>query len=222
MPDIFVARHKIRKTATKISEQLPIENTSDKSFLSPLSHKVHIFSSFCKNPSDIFFKNQEPNEKVLLFIRKHMITNIKWVTISVFFLIFPFFAVPLASLLSIPLFSFPAIYLIFFLLFYYLLAATYIYVNFITWYFNISFVTNIRVVDIDFSNLIYKNIAATKLSLVQDVSFDQIGVIPTFFDYGDVLVQTAGTMENFDFESSPQPENVVHIVHQLIGKHGTV
>lgn len=233
MPDIFIAGHKNKKSDTNISGLHSVKNSPhkesveknkqpDKHLFSPQGEKVHIFSSFCKNPSDIFFKNQEPNEKVLLFLRKHMITNIKWIVLSIFLLILPLFALPAAAIFNIPLFFFPLTYLTFFLFFYYLMVASYIYVNFITWYFNISFVTDIRVVDIDFSNLIYKNIAATKLSLVQDVSFSQIGVIPTFFDYGHVFVQTAGNMENFEFESSPQPENVVHIIHDLIGKHGTV
>jgi hypothetical protein len=97
--------------------------------------------------------------------------------------------------------------------------ATYWYINFISWYFNISLVTDKRVIDINFSNLVYKDVAATKMNLVQDVSFAQIGAIRTFFDYGDVLVQTAGTLDNFTFESAPQPENIVHIVEDLIGKH---
>jgi hypothetical protein len=54
---------------------------------------------------------------------------------------------------------------------------------------------------------------------VQDVSFAQVGAIRTFFDYGDVLVQTAGTLDNFIFESAPQPSNIVHITEDLIGRH---
>jgi hypothetical protein len=72
-------------------------------------------------------------------------------------------------------------------------------------------------VDVDFSSVVYKNVSSTKLNLVQDVSFSQIGAIRTFFDYGDILVQTAGTLDNFDFTASPEPENVVHIIGDLIG-----
>jgi hypothetical protein len=91
-------------------------------------------------------------------------------------------------------------------------------VSFITWYFNVSLVTSIRVMDVVFSNLVYKNVSATKIDLVQDVNYSQIGVFRTFFDYGDVMVQTAGTLDNFVFEAVPQPENVVHIIEDLIGK----
>ena len=233
MPDIFVEEHKHKKGEPKINVHTHLEHSSstygeEKTKLSAGHHiedseaKVHIFSSFCRNPSDIFFKNQQPNEKGLLFLRKHMITNIKWISLSILLILTPIFVVPLLTFFDVGLMSLPIRFTVIFLGFYYLVIASYIYVQFITWYFNISFVTDIRVVDIDFSNLIYKNIAATTLSLGQDVSFAKIGVIPTFFDYGDVFVQTAGNMDNFEFESSPQPENVVHIIHDLIGKHGTV
>lgn len=81
-------------------------------------------------------------------------------------------------------------------------------------------VTNQRIVDIDFENLVYKNVAETKLTLVQDVSYTQTGAIRTVFDYGDVLIQTAGTIDNFDLHAVPIPERIVNIVEDLIGKGG--
>src|SRR4030042_3620830 len=169
MPDIFIAGQRNKKSDTKINASSPTENMPDKKdaqkngqfdkhHFFPKEEKVHIFSAFSKNPIDIFFKNQEPNEKVLLFLRKHIITNAKWIVLSIFLIILPFFALPLAAIFNIQIFLLPLTYLTYFLLFYYLVVTSYIYVNFITWYFNISFVTDIRVVDIDFSNLIYKNI----------------------------------------------------------------
>jgi hypothetical protein len=96
--------------------------------------------------------------------------------------------------------------------------ATYFYINFITWYYNVALITDQRVIDVDFSSLVYKDVATTKLSLVQDISYAQVGVVRTFFDYGNILIQTAGSLDNFIFESSPKPEAAVHIVEELIGK----
>ena len=220
MPDIFVADTKKNiGTASKTLNDAPLsipgmskQQGSGKTI--PTGHNmVHLFSSLCKDPEDIVFQNQDENEKVLLFIRKDFITNTKWIVIGIFLILAPLI---FGSLHFIAL---PLRYNIIFLLFYYLLVTTYLYVNFITWYFNISLVTNIRVVDIEFSGLVYKDVASTKLSLVQDVSYSQIGVIRTFFDYGNILVQTAGTLDNFDFDSAPQPENVVHLIGDLIGRN---
>lgn len=222
MPDIFVSSSKKTALKEKGGKNIRI-NTFKPISDEPINkNPVHLFSSFCVKPTDISFRNQEHGETVLLFLRKHIITNIKWFIASILLIIAPLFLNITISILQIPIALFPLKYLIFMLSFYYLIVASYIYISFITWYFNLSLVTNIRIIDIDFSNLIYKNIAATKLSQVQDVSFDQIGVIPTFFDYGNVLVQTAGTLDNFDFDECPQPENVVHIVEDLIGKDGSI
>ncbi|MBI2025890.1 MAG: hypothetical protein HYT06_00765 [Candidatus Levybacteria bacterium] len=227
MPDIFVAADKkithIKPSSESLNHEKPanyekngninIDGTNDAQDFSQKG--MHLFSSFYKNPKGIYFKNQEKEEKILLFIRKSIITNFKWVFVSIVLLTLPFFAYFFLNFGSqIIVFPFR------FVLFYYLIVFSYIYVNFITWYFNLAFVTNIRIIDIDFSGLIYKNIAATKLSLVQDVSFTQVGAIRTFFNYGDVFVQTAGTYENFEFEAAPQPENAVHIIEDLIGKKG--
>lgn len=203
MPDIFVAPNK----------------TSE---LNPVGH-AHMFASFCPNPIGISFMDQEKDEKILLFLRRHFITNVPWILISLILALLPLVIVAVRSKFSIfilPNFSSTLLILAFIL--YYLVVLTFIFVNFITWYYNISLVTNKRIVDIDFSGLLYKNVAATTLALVQDVSYTQIGVIPAFFDYGDVNVQTAGTLENFDFTAVPHPQRVVQIIAALIGKEKNV
>ena len=112
----------------------------------------------------------------------------------------------------------PQNYMLVITLFYYLLVTTFLFINFITWYFNLNIVTEKRLLDIEFQSVVYKNVAATKLTLVQDVSYSQIGVIRTIFNYGNVLVQTAGTIDNFIFEAVPRPEDAVHVIENLIGK----
>jgi hypothetical protein len=169
MPDIFLA-----------NDNKPLEVSASEStppFIPAMDEEVikkdgpmHIFSAFHRNPEHLTVVNQEKNEKILLFLRKSHITNVKWVIGSLIMLLIPIFLSPFINPLSSP-FGFPFRYILFFTAFYYLLVFTYIYVSFITWYFNISLVTNIRVIDIDFSNLIYKNIAATKNDIGTDVNF---------------------------------------------------
>lgn len=183
------------------------------------SGHAHIFSAFCENPYEVSFKDQEENEKILLILRRHFITNVSWIFITFILLILPAgFAILNSNFSIINLANFSTSFVVLLILFYYLSVSTYSFVNFITWYFNISIVTQKRIIDIDFSNLVYKNIAATKLAQVEDVSYTQAGVIRTLFDYGDVLVQTAGEFENFDFTAVPHPERVIKIIEDLIGK----
>ncbi|HUD09665.1 MAG TPA: hypothetical protein VMR77_02605 [Patescibacteria group bacterium] len=214
MPDIFIAEPKDETTA-------PVEPTPliSADGVSAPQNPVHFFSTFKKDPDGVDFKDKEGEEKVILFIRRSLITNIRWIFFGSLLLILPLFLPFILKFFSNPLPFLPSKFYFFLSAFYYLVVATYWFINFISWYFNISLVTDKRVIDIDFSNLVYKDVAATKINLVQDVSFSQIGAIRTFFDYGDVLVQTAGTIDNLIFESVPQPENIVHIVEDLIGKH---
>jgi hypothetical protein len=225
MPDIFIAEPKNEEPAPLRKRSILEERATSKEKLfsgedSPivLRNTVHLFSAFRKDPDGITFRDQEDEETILLFIRRSFITNLKWIFIGSFFAILPILLSFSLGFFQNPLPPLPGKFYLMFELFYYLFVATYWYINFMTWYFNISLITDKRVIDINFSNLVYKDVAATKLNLVQDVSFAQVGAIRTFFDYGDVLIQTAGTLDNFILESAPQPENIVHIVEDLIGR----
>ncbi len=203
MPDVFIP-----------------ENTTPPAIADALSseHHIHALAAFCQNPIDVTFQTQETDEEILLFLRRHFITNVPWIFISLFFLVLPILIQFAFNVTSFSLSFLPSPFITVFLSFYYLIVFAYVFISFLTWFYNISFITTKRVVDIDFSDLVYKNIAATKLSLVQDVSYSQVGVIRSLFDYGDVLVQTAGAIDNFDLLAVPQPEKVVQIIENLIGR----
>ena len=83
------------------------------------------------------------------------------------------------------------------------------------WFFNVYIVTTERVVDVDFYNLIYKKVSDADLIKIQDVSYNQGGVLRTLLNYGDVNIQTAGEVTNFDFEAVPQPDRVAKILQDL-------
>ena len=152
-----------------------------------------------------------------LFLRRHFITNIPWIFISLVLSLVP----PLLFILNIKIpilfFSVPENFLIVFIVFYYLVVFIYAFISFITWYYNISLVTQKRVVDIDFSDIVYHDVAMTKLNLIEDVNYTQTGFIRSFFNYGDVFVQTAGEKLHFDFLAVPNPANAVNITENLIG-----
>ena len=216
MADIFVAsREEKNAPVPKISsDKIEAEKST-------FDDKVHLFSSFSLNPTDVSFENQEKDEKILLFVRKSKILNLKWIGVAIGLTVAPLFIIFLIDwTLLLGLVSFK--YVFYFAALYFLVVVAYAYVNFITWYFNIALITNLRVIDVDFVGLIYKNIAITKLSLVQDVSSTQVGVVRNMFNYGDILVQTAGNVDNFIFEAAPNPEKASRIIENLIGKHGTV
>ena len=42
----------------------------------------------------------------------------------------------------------------------------------------------------------------------------------SILDYGDVHMQTAGTLSNFEFDRAPNPAKIVHIIASMIGGKG--
>ncbi len=210
MPDLFVSQNNKDESAA------PEPVTSDPT--PKIQHHPHMFSSYCENPNYLSFQSQESDEKILLFLRRHFITNLPWIFITFLLLFAPFALNFIIVQTNTPISFLPIRFVTFLLLFYYLLVLTYALVSYFTWFFNISLITQKRVIDIDFSELVYKNVAATKLDLIQDASYSQIGVIRSIFDYGDVMVQTAGALDNFDFKAVPKPEKVIQIVESLIGR----
>lgn len=177
--------------------------------------RTNLFSSFCENPINVSFQTQEADERVLLFLRKSKIMNLPWIGATIVLILIP----PLIFPLRETFFAFipPLSFLFILLPIYYITVVMYAFVNFITWYYNVALITTKRVVDIDFHQLVMKDIAETKLTLVQDVSYRQVGVLENLFGFGHVLIQTAGQVENFEFYQLPQPSRVVEIVEGLIG-----
>lgn len=210
MPDLFVAEHKkIEKEEKKEEKKIPPSTKQG---------KVRLFTSFRENPSGIVFRNQEEGEEIILFLKKHLATNIPWIVKAGIAALIPFVVMIMLGILNTSI-NLPFNYILLFGIFYYFVVFGYVFVQFITWFFNISLVTNKRIVDIDFSQLVFESVAATKLTQIEDVSYHQIGVLRSIFDYGDVSIQTAGTTGNFVSHAVPHPEKVVEILNDLIGEN---
>lgn len=214
MPDIFVAPNNFRKE-TNSSELLKSELIVKQD---PIVDKknVSLLTSFRVKPDGVSFRNQDEDEEIFLFLRKHFITNIPWIIFSLVLLFVPLPLVFLFKKATAPI-SLSSSYTIVLTAFYYLAVFSYILVGFITWFYNISLVTNKRVVDVDYSNVVYHDVALTKLDLIEDINFVQSGFIRSLFNYGDIFIQTAGEKTHFDFLAIPQPEKSANIIENLIG-----
>lgn len=175
--------------------------------------KKGLFSSFVTQPKNLKFQNQEQNEEILLLLRRHPITNVPWILIGVLFFIAPFFY------LFLPFFNFlPKQYFPIILIGWYLFSFAFVFENFLLWFYNINIVTNQRVIDIDFYNILYKEVSDARLKNIQDVSYNQNGFIEAFFNFGDVFIQTAAEKNEFVFENISSPNKVVSIISLLLGK----
>jgi uncharacterized membrane protein YdbT with pleckstrin-like domain len=209
MPDVFVAKKKSKKkTASRVKKLSKGKLLVDKKLLREVSHNP--LSAFCYRPKKVKFETQEPEEKIILLLRKHPITNVKWILTAALMMLAPL------TLQTFPLLDFlPSNYQFVAIMGWYLITLAFVLESFLTWFFNVNIVTDERIIDIDFYNLIYKEVSDANIDKIQDVTYKMGGVVRTIFNYGDVIIQTASEMPNFDFLAVPKPDKVASILQEL-------
>lgn len=163
---------------------------------------------FC--PENLKFETMDADEKIILFLRKHWITNLGWIIMVIILYFVPPFILGTSIFDSVP-----GNFKTMFALIWYLITTAYFLESFLTWYFNVYLVTDERIIDIDFYNLIYKEISDANLDKIQDATLKMGGVVRVLFNYGDVLIQTASEVPNFEFMAVPYPDRVVKILQEL-------
>ncbi len=165
-------------------------------------------NSFLLNPS-VSFETQHKDEKVILLLRAHPITQVPWIfnslVLMILLVVINYFARPYLNTNQ----------LLFLILAGGVFIFSYIWFNFLNWFFNVGIVTNERIVDIDFSNVLYKEVSSARLENIEDITSRSAGYFGALFDYGNVFLQTAGNMVNLEFISIPNPSEVVAIINQL-------
>lgn len=167
--------------------------------------------AFATMPSGTHFDVQEQNEKVILLLRRHPATQVRWVVTAILLALVPLLLSFLPGFQSIE-FRFQLAGL----LIWYLLITGFALESFLSWFYNVYILTDERVVDVDFFSLIYKNISSAKIDNIEDVTSVAGGALAALFDYGTVVIQTAGAKQQFDFEQVPHPDKVIKLVNELL------
>lgn len=216
MPDVFTEKSSVFQKEAITSHDSPQRI----SIMNKKPHKVGLFTTFAPLPEGVTFETKEPEEQVLLLVRKHFITNVTWVLITLFLFLFSFFLFPFlrSDTFSEVLFI-PDTYLIILSFFYYLILAGYVLQQFATWFYQIGLITNERIVDVDFHTLMSRNVAYTDIVDVVDVEIIQKGFLHNAFNYGTVQMQTEGMKANFEFIDIPDPHTVADVISDLMRHH---
>jgi hypothetical protein len=93
-----------------------------------------------------------------------------------------------------------------------------IFLIWVFYYLNVQIVTNLRIVDIDQKGLFSRSISELHIDKIEDVTSESNGPVATIFQYGNVYVQTAGTVDRFEFDRVPAPERIEKIILDLYEK----
>jgi hypothetical protein len=218
MPDIFVDT----KTDQPQMQEHPLGNQGNSihALIQKDEHSMGLLSAYCLKPQGVSFVNQEPDEKILLFLRRHGVTNVPWILSTVFFFIIPPLFFLTAPLANINLSVVPASFLFSTAAFYYLVVLGYAFGNFVSWFYNVGIVTQKRIMDLDSTNILSHNSATANANEIVDVKFTQQGFFQSTFNYGDIHIQTEAIHANFEFMAAPNPTEVADIISDLRVAHG--
>lgn len=177
-----------------------------------------MFPSYIEHPQKCLFEGQDPNEKILLLLRAHPITNIPWVVLAIFIFAVPFVMPAFIPLTGVDLTLIPQTFVTILLIINYLLVLTLVFEGFLNWYFNVTIITNEKVVDIDFEHLLYKGVDLAPLSKIEETDSVTAGIIGTIFNFGNVSVQTAGAKVAIEMKNVPKSAMVADMILDLAGK----
>ncbi len=169
-----------------------------------------------QNFNQFHFKGQKDGEEILTVVHRHWFDILSQFSIIFIMLILLFgglaFASPLVAAsngsLSPGLFLFMAqVFFICIWLFFFII--------WIDYYFDVWIVTNQRIVNIEQKGLFSRDVSELELEHVQDITVEVLGIIPTFLNYGDLYVQTAGETERFIFKHVPNPYAIKDLIMNL-------
>lgn len=201
MPDIYIAsaKKRILQQAKEI-----INSVGEKETKNPLA-------SFLVLPPTIKFETQAVEEEIILLLRRHWITNIPWIFLTLLMIIIPLI------LTIVPLLAFlPVRFRLVVIAMWYLITLAFVFEKFLGWFFNVYIITDERILDVDFVSLTYREVSETQIEKIQDIAYKTGGFLKAIFDYGNVYIQTAGALPKIEFELVPKPHKIVQILNQLM------
>lgn len=174
------------------------------------------FPSFFDRPLGFRFTQQEDDEIIELMLRQHWIVNVPWIFISLILFTIPVVLLELDRILNFNIaLILPSNILLGVLILWYLLILAYIIEKFLYWYFNIYIVTDRHLVDINFHSLLNRDITEILIKDVESSSSRIKGIIRSLFNFGDVIIETAASVQNIEFIDVPKPDVVTDRIHDL-------
>lgn len=216
--DVVEVKKEVKVLETKVVDETPKKKNTIKNPFDELSEKIyeitghtkHPFSSLLVNPHVFDFEERASEEKIILVARPHWFTNMSWILTTIFLILAPTLLkyVPIVD-------AIPVKFQMLGIMAWYLVTSAFAFEKFLSWWFDVYIITDERVIDISFNNLLDKKFSEAKLSMIQDVTSRVSGVSQTMFNYGTVLIQTAAEISVLHFEMVPNPEKIVRVLQVL-------
>ncbi len=170
----------------------------------------------------------EADEHIILEVRKHWIVFFGYALSMLFSALIPFIIFSFSKIVF-PDFQInlpgntSALFLFVYCLWLLFLWASF-FINWTKYYLDVWYVTEKRIIAVDQKQIFNRAISNLRFDKIQDVTIDVRGFVPTFLNFGNVKVQTAGE-DNYEFsmDTVADPEKVRKVIfnqHNEIGDKG--
>jgi uncharacterized membrane protein YdbT with pleckstrin-like domain len=169
-------------------------------------------SNTTADDSNPFYMDE--GEEIVLKIRKHWFLVFLDFAFTLFFVVLPFVIIFIFPSLILGTAQQPVMML---LSAWFMLCSIALATTWTNYYLDLWVVTDKRIVIMEQRSLFNRSVTTMRMERIQDTTVEQRGFYASYFNYGDLTVNTAGDhMKVQTFEGIPDPEYVKSIVIEKI------
>lgn len=157
-----------------------------------------------------------PDEKLIMLIRKHKIYYLKHSLVLIFL-----FSLPIAIYFALNSF-FEELFNSEIITIYIIISATcyltILFFSLLSWmnyYLDVWLITNERIIEYEQKSPFHRETSELMLESIEDVSARVEGIFPSLIKSGNIYVQTAGQAERFIFTDAPNAEEIKETIIRL-------
>lgn len=155
--------------------------------------------------------NFDKDEKIIYEVRKHWLVFFTEIFMLVLFALLPILILSFLDQSKLSAFFVNEHFLSFVIFAYSAWLLVLWVAGFIFWtdyFLDVWIITNKKVLDVEQHGFFRREVSILHLDKIQDITFEVDGFIQTLMNYGDVLVQTAGSRGEYRIQGVPNPGNV--------------
>lgn len=178
------------------------------------------------NDPAFLYLNLHPNEKIELIVRHHWAGFLGTAVIVIAMALFPVFLIFAANLAFRDSLADVSGLINLGLSGYYLFLLTFLFGAWINFYYDIVFITNERIINVAQEGLLARKTSELSLEQIQNVSADLQGFLQSLFNYGLLVIETAGegtsddphlpgTQGYFTIHDVPDPNFLARTISEL-------
>lgn len=178
------------------------------------------------NEQAFLYLNLHTDEKILFVIRHHWAGFLGSIGIFLAMAIFPALLIYVGNLTLANQFEQYTNIIVTALSGFYLFLLTFMFGSWLDFYYDVIFITNRRMLNVSQKGLLAREISELNLRQVQNVSTQMDGVLRSYFNYGTLIVETAGEGTSdthaghglrgyFSIDDIPDPNRIARVILEL-------